>query len=55
MVFSSKKAGASLLISWVIGTVLSVLAYRKGLWRKKLPETMQKELAAEKVAGRKDA
>ena len=41
---------ASLLISWVIGTVLSILAYRKGHWRKKLPEQMIQELAEEKAA-----
>ena len=38
---------ASLLISWVIGTVLSVIAYRKGIWKKKLPNHMQQELEAE--------
>ena len=40
---------ASLLIAWVIGTVLSILAYRKGLWRKKLPEQMRREMEAGKA------
>ena len=31
----------SLLISWVIGMVLSVIAYRIGLWRKRLPEELR--------------
>ena len=37
---------ASLLISWVLGTLLSIIAYRKGLWKKKLPKSMRDELAA---------
>ncbi len=40
---------ASLLISWTIGTVLSIIAYRKGAWRKKLPRQMQEELKEEKA------
>ena len=32
---------ASLLISWVLGTVLSIIAYRKGIWKKKLPAQMR--------------
>ena len=44
---------ASLLISWVLGTALSILAFRKGMWRKKLPEKMQRELAEEKASERK--
>ena len=35
---------ASLLISWVVGTVLSAIAYRRGLWKKKLPESMLRDL-----------
>ncbi len=34
----------SLLVSWLVGTALSVIAYRLGLWRKKLPEELQKAL-----------
>ena len=44
---------ASLLISWVMGTVLSVIAYRKGKWKKKLPEQMQRELQEEKAGEKK--
>ena len=40
---------ASLLISWTIGTLLSIIAYRKGAWRKKLPRQMQEELKEEKA------
>lgn len=47
------KFSVPLLISWVIGTVLSILAYRKGAWREKLPQRMREELAAEKAAARK--
>ncbi len=43
---------ASLLISWVIGMLLSILAYRKGTWRSKLPAGMRKELEEEKAAER---
>ncbi len=35
---------ASLLIAWVMGTILSIIAYRKGFWRKHLPESMRREL-----------
>lgn len=42
-----------LLISWVMGTVLSVIAYRKGKWKKKLPEQMQRELQEEKAGEKK--
>ncbi len=35
---------ASLLISWVMGTLLSVIAYRRGLWKKKLPKSMLRDL-----------
>ena len=31
----------SLLISWIIGMVLSIIAYRIGLWRKRLPEELR--------------
>ena len=41
---------ASLLIAWVIGTILSIIAYRMGIWRKKLPEQMRRELEAGKAA-----
>ena len=30
----------------VLGTLLSIIAYRKGLWKKKLPKSMRDELAA---------
>ena len=39
---------ASLLIAWAIGTVLSIIMYRKGLWKKHLPETMRREIEAAK-------
>ena len=39
---------ASMLISWVLGMILTVIAYRKGLWKKKLPGSMQAELDAVK-------
>ena len=32
---------ASLLISWIFGMILSVIAYWMGLWRRKLPEDMR--------------
>ena len=35
---------ASLLISWVMGMLMSVAAYRIGFWRKKLPEEMAREM-----------
>ena len=35
---------ASLLISWVMGMLMSVAAYRIGFWRKKLPEDMAREM-----------
>ena len=35
---------ASLLISWVMGMVLSVIAYRMGLWKRRLPESLRQEL-----------
>ena len=38
---------ASLLISWVMGMLMAIIAYRKGLWKKKLPEKMLAELALE--------
>ena len=45
---------ASLLISWVMGTLMSIIAYRKGLWKKKLPYAMRMEMAeANKQAGKK--
>ena len=40
---------ASLLISWTIGTILSIIAFRAGRWKKKLPEDMQRELRKEKT------
>lgn len=35
---------STLLIAWLIGMVLSVVAYRMGLWRRRLPEDMRKAL-----------
>ncbi len=35
---------ASLLISWVIGTALSIIVYRKGVWKSKLPLEMLQDL-----------
>ena len=32
---------SSLMISWVIGTVLTVIAYNRGLWRRHLPEELR--------------
>ena len=40
---------ASLLISWTIGTILSIIAFRAGRWKKKLPEDMQRELRKERT------
>ena len=40
---------ASLLISWIIGTILSVIAFRAGRWKQKLPEDMRRELQKEKT------
>ena len=34
----------SLLISWVMGMVLTVISYRLGWWRRKLPEDLKKQL-----------
>ena len=34
----------SLLISWVMGMVLTVISYRLGWWRRKLPEELKKQL-----------
>ena len=33
---------ASLLISWVLGMIITVVAHRKGAWRRRLPEELQK-------------
>ena len=35
---------ASLLISWIVGMLLSILAYRIGFWRKNLPEELLRDL-----------
>ncbi len=35
---------ASLLISWLSGTLMSVIAYRRGTWRRRLPESLQKSV-----------
>lgn len=35
---------STLLFSWVVGTLISIVAYRKGWWRRKLPEDLQKAL-----------
>lgn len=35
---------SSLLIAWVVGMVLSVIAYRRGTWKRRLPKEMQEEL-----------
>ena len=32
---------SSLLISWVLAMVMSLITYRQGKWKKKLPETLQ--------------
>ena len=34
----------SLLISWVMGMVLTVISYRLGWWRRKLPEDLKEQL-----------
>jgi len=31
----------SLLVSWVVGTLLTAIAYRLGLWRRRLPEELR--------------
>ena len=33
---------ASLLISWVLGMIITVVAHRKGAWRRRLPPELQK-------------
>ncbi len=33
---------ASLLISWVLGMIITVIAHRKGAWRRRLPPELQK-------------
>lgn len=35
---------SSLLIAWIVGMLLSVLAYVRGIWKKRLPEQMQSQL-----------
>ena len=35
---------SSLLVSWVFGMLLSVIIYRMGLWRRKLPEDLRDAL-----------
>ena len=35
---------SSLLIAWVVSMAMTVIAYRKGGWKKKLPESLQAEL-----------
>ena len=35
---------ASLLISWVLAMVITVIAHRKGAWRRRLPQQLQKQL-----------
>ena len=35
---------ASLLVSWIFGMVVSVITYRMGLWRRKLPKDLRDEL-----------
>ena len=32
---------SSLMISWVVGTALTALAYRLGFWRRRLPEELR--------------
>ena len=32
---------SSLMISWVVGTLLTAIAYRLGLWRRRLPEELR--------------
>ena len=44
---------SSLLISWVFGTLLSVIIYRMGLWRRRLPEDMREALASTAKAQRR--
>jgi len=34
----------SLLVTWIIGMIMSIVAYRKGLWRNRLPEDLRKAL-----------
>ncbi|MBQ6346374.1 MAG: MATE family efflux transporter [Clostridia bacterium] len=35
---------ASLLISWVLAMVMTVIAHRKGAWRRRLPQQLQEQL-----------
>ena len=35
---------ASLLLSWLVGTILSVIVYRTNRWKRRLPKQMQEEL-----------
>ena len=35
---------SSQLISWLVATLISIIAYRKGMWRRRLPEEMQKAM-----------
>ena len=35
---------SSLLVSWIFGMVVSIITYRMGLWRRKLPEDLRNEL-----------
>ena len=35
---------ASLLIAWVLSMVMTVIAYRMGLWKRRLPESLRAEL-----------
>lgn len=38
----------SLLISWIMGLIITTLLYRRGIWRKKQVEPLERELAAKK-------
>ena len=35
---------SSLLISWLAATLISVIAYRRGTWRRKIPEDIRKSM-----------